>query len=267
MGIPLLRGREFTDADRYGSEQVAIISAALAKQSFGNENPLGQRIICGLDEMTGKGMTVVGVVGDVRSDSPASDKGADLYMPLRQHPYRANEFQVVMRTAVDPRTLVAPVQEAVRKMNPLVATKFTTLEEMVSDSIAAPRFRMTLASTFAGLALLLAIFGVYSVMSYVTAQRTPEFALRAALGAAPMEIARLVLARTARLAALGVGIGVVLALAASRVLTSMLFGLKSTDALTYAIVLATVIPLVVLAAAVPALRAARVDPMKALRYE
>jgi putative ABC transport system permease protein len=267
MAIPLLRGREFTDADRYGSEQVAIISAALARQSFGNENPLGQRIICGMDEQTGKGMTVVGVVGDVRSDSPAAEKGADLYMPLRQHPYRANEFQVVMRTAVDPRSLIAPVQEVVRQMNPSVATKFTTLHEMVSDSVAAPRFRMALASTFAALALLLAIFGVYSVMSYVTAQRTPEFALRVALGARPAEIARLVLGRTAKLAAIGVAVGAALALAASRVLTSMLFGLKSTDTLTYAVVLAAVVPLVVLAAAVPALRAARVDPMHALRYE
>jgi putative ABC transport system permease protein len=267
MAIPLLRGREFTDADRYGSEQVAIISAALARQSFGNENPLGQRIICGMDEQTGKGMTVVGVVGDVRSDSPAAEKGADLYMPLRQHPYRANEFQVVMRTAVDPRSLIAPVQEVVRQMNPSVATKFTTLHEMVSDSVAAPRFRMALASTFAALALLLAIFGVYSVMSYVTAQRTPEFALRVALGARPAEIARLVLGRTAKLATIGVAVGAVLALAASRVLTSMLFGLKSTDTLTYAVVLAAVVPLVVLAAAVPALRAARVDPMHALRYE
>jgi putative ABC transport system permease protein len=267
MAIPLLRGREFTDADRYGSEQVAIISAALARQSFGNENPLGQRIICGMDEQTGKGMTVVGVVGDVRSDSPAAEKGADLYMPLRQHPYRANEFQVVMRTGVDPRSLIAPVQEVVRQMNPSVATKFTTLHEMVSDSVAAPRFRMALASTFAALALLLAIFGVYSVMSYVTAQRTPEFALRVALGARPAEIARLVLGRTAKLAAIGVAVGAALALAASRVLTSMLFGLKSTDTLTYAVVLAAVVPLVVLAAAVPALRAARVDPMHALRYE
>jgi ABC-type antimicrobial peptide transport system permease subunit len=117
------------------------------------------------------------------------------------------------------------------------------------------------------LALLLAIVGVYSVMSYVTAQRTPEFALRAALGAKPAEIAQLVLSRTARLAALGVGVGLVLALATSRVLTSMMFGVKATDALTYTVVLAAVIPTIVLAAAVPALRAARVDPMQALRYE
>ena len=268
MGIPLLRGRDFTTGDIFGKEPVAIISESVVRQSFANENPIGQHIRCGLDNESYKQwMTIVGVVGDVKQDSPTDPLTSGIYMPLAQHPWRANEYQVAMRAAVDPRTLIAPVQETMRQMNPQVATRFTTVQEMVSGSIAAPRFRMTLATTFAGLALLLAIFGVYSVMSYVTAQRTPEFALRAALGAAPMEIARLVLARTARLAAMGVAIGMVLALAASRVLTSMLFGLKSTDAVTYAMVLATVIPLVVLAAAVPALRAARVDPMKALRYE
>lgn len=268
MGIPLLRGRDFTASDTYGKEPVIIISDSVARQSFPKQDPIGQRIRCGFDGESYKTwMTVVGVVGDVRQDAPSDPAGPGLYMPLAQHPYRANEFQVVMRTAVTPATLITPVQEAVRQMNPEVATKFTTLREMVSDSIAAPRFRMTLASSFATLALLLAIFGVYSVMSYVTAQRTPEFALRAALGARPAEIARLVLGRTTRLAAIGVAIGVALALAGNRVLTTMLFGLKSTDAATYAVVLLLVLPLVVLAAAVPALRAARVDPMQALRDE
>ena len=275
MGIPLLRGRDFLASDTYDllnntypQEPVAIISESVARQSFANQDPIGQHIKCGFDNESFKTwMTVVGVVGDVRQDSPADPPSAGIYMPLAQHPYRANEYQIVIRTSVPPATLIAPVQEAVRQLNPEIATKFMTLNDVVNDAVAAPRFRMTLASAFAGLALLLAIFGVYSVMSYVTAQRTPEFALRAALGARPSEIARLVLGRTAKLAALGVFAGAGLSLAASRILTSMLFGLKSTDALTYAVVLATVVPLVVLAAALPALRAARVDPMHALRYE
>ena len=268
MGIPLLRGRDFTAGDTYGREPVAIVSESVVRQSFPNEDPIGQHIKCGMDNESYKQwMTIVGVVGDVKQDSPTDPLSSGLYMPLAQHPWRANEYQVAMRAGVDPTALIAPVQETVRQMNPEIAMKFTTVQEMVSDSIAAPRFRMTLASTFAILALLLAIFGVYSVMSYVTAQRTQEFALRAALGARPAEIRRLVLARTATLAAVGVAVGAVLALASNRVLSSMLFGLKSTDALTYVLVLAGLMPLVVLAAVIPALRAARVDPMKALRYE
>ncbi len=152
-------------------------------------------------------------------------------------------------------------------MNPQVATKFTTMDAMVSDSVADSRFRTTLAMSFATLALLLAIMGVYAVMSYVTVQRTGEFAIRAALGAPPGAILLLVLRGAARLAAAGVVAGAVLAIAASRALTNMLFGLKGTDALTYVIVIAVVLPAVLLAALRPALRASRVDPLVALRDE
>jgi hypothetical protein len=267
MGIPRVRGRDFSDADRFGSLPVAIVSAALAREVFANEDPIGQRIMCGLDEQSGQWMTIVGVVGDVRQDSPASAAGPTLYMPLAQHPYRANEVQVVVRAAVDPSSLIAPVQNVVRSMNSEVAMKFTTMQAMVSDSIATPRFRMTLVTTFAAIALLLSLMGVYAVMSYITAQRAPEFAVRAALGASPTAIMRLVLRRAAALTLAGVVAGLLLALAAHRALTSMVFGIKSTDAVTYVAVLLLVIPVVVLAATVPALRAARVDPMLALRNE
>jgi putative ABC transport system permease protein len=188
-------------------------------------------------------------------------------MPLRQHPYTANEVQVVVRSRVPPESLIATVRETVRSSRPDVAMKFTTLEESVSDSIAAPRFRMTLVSTFAGIALLLAIAGVYAVMSYVTAQRTAEFGLRMALGAASADVVRLVLGRAARLAAIGMAIGIALAVASSRIVANLLFGVTATDARTYAGVLLIAMPFVVLAAALPALRAAHVDPMVALRAE
>jgi putative ABC transport system permease protein len=267
MGIPLVRGRDFTDRDRSGSDPVVIISEALARQSFPNHDPIGHRLQCGLDTESMKWMTIVGVVGNVRQDSPASGMAAALYMPLAQHPYRANEVQVAIRTQVDPSSVIAPVQQIVREMNSEVAMKFTTMDAMVSDSVAAPRFRTTLAISFAALALLLAVMGVYAVMSYVTVQRTGEFAIRAALGASAGDILRLVLQGAARLAAIGVVAGAALAVAASRVLATMLFGLKSTDALTYAIVFAIVVPAVLLAALLPALRAARVDPLVALRND
>jgi putative ABC transport system permease protein len=156
MGIPLVRGRDFTRADRDGSEPVVIISEAAARQSFPNEDPVGRRIQCGLDNESMRWMTIIGVVGNVRQDSPASDAGPALYMPLAQHIYRANEVQVVMRTQVAPASLIPSVQRIVRSMDSGVATKFTTMQAMLSDSVAEPRFRTTLAMSFAILALLLA---------------------------------------------------------------------------------------------------------------
>jgi putative ABC transport system permease protein len=265
MGIPRLRGRDFTDADRHGSEPVAIISEALARQSFQNEDPIGRRLQCGLDNESMQWMTIVGVVGNVRQDSPASPAAAALYMPLAQHPYRANEVQVAIRAEVEPSSLTAQVKHVVQEMNADVATKFTTMDAMVAQSVADSRFRTTLAMSFGALALLLAIMGVYAVMSYVTVQRTGEFAIRSALGASRSAILQLVLGGAARLAGVGLIAGAALAIAASRVLSRMLFGLTTTDALTYAFVIALVSLAVLLSALLPALRASRVDPLVALR--
>ncbi len=265
MGIPLKHGRDFNSADSYDRPFVAIISESLARQSFPGKDPIGHTIECGLDKP--KWMTVVGVVADVRQDSPASSPGPTLYMPLLQHPYYGNEVEVVLRSAVSPTSLIEPVRSKMRILNPEVATKFTTMEAMVSDSIATPRLRMMLVGLFAGLALLLAMAGMYGVMSYVTSQRIPEFGVRMAMGASRGSVLALVLGRAARMAALGVTVGLAFAVAAARVMSTMLFGLKPTDAFTYAGVLAAVMPIVVLAAAIPAWRAARVDPAVALRSE
>ena len=264
LGIPLVRGRDFEDGDVYERPFVAIVSESLARQSFGEKDPIGQRLMCGFDQPD-KWMTIVGVVGDVRQDSPASLPEPQLYMPLRQHPYAANEVQIVVRTSVPPESLTEPVRQAVRSMSPELATRFTTLEASVAGSVSAPRFRMALVSSFAALALLLAVAGMYAVMSYVTSQRTAELGLRVALGASASDLARLVLGGAARLVAIGVGLGLLLALLTSRVLSTMLFGIAPTDAPTYGIVLLVALPLVLLAAAVPAFRAARVQPMVALR--
>ena len=242
-----------------------MISESLARQAFPNEDPLGHRIICGFDEVSMKGMTIVGVVSDVRQDSPASQPGPALYVPLRQHPER--EIEVVVRTSGNPDALVPAVQKTIRDMNPQVATKFTTMTELVSDSVSEQRFRSALAGSFAGLALLLAISGMYAVMSYVTTRRTSEFGLRSALGAQPGSIVGLVLGDAAKMAVLGVVAGVLLSLAAGRLLGTMLFGLKSTDPLTYVGVIAVVLPIIILAAALPAWRSSQVDPMIALRNE
>jgi len=266
MGIPLLRGRDFSLSDNYGHQFVAIISESLAKQSFSGKDPIGHTIMSGLDS-SAKWMTVIGVVADVRQDSPANPPGPTLYMPLLQHPYYANELQMVMRSAVSPASLIDPVRSKMRSLNPEVATKFTTMEAMMSDSIATPRLRAMLVGLFAGLALLLAMAGMYGVMTYVTTQRIPEFGVRMALGASQRNVLGLVLGSAAKLAVLGVAIGVAIAFSAARVMNSMLFGLKANDAITYAAVLLAVTPIVILAATVPAWRASRVDPVVALRNE
>jgi putative ABC transport system permease protein len=265
MGIQLQRGRDFNAGDSYDHPFVAVISESLAQQSFPGQDPIGHIIECGLDSP--KWMTVVGVVADVRQDSPASSPGPTLYMPLLQHPYYGNEVQVVMRSAGSPSSLIDLAGSKMHSLNPDVATKFATMEAMVSDSIATPRLRMMLVGSFAALAILLAMAGMYGLMSYVTTQRVPEFGVRMALGASPHKVLALVLGRAAKMAALGVAVGLMLALSATRVMNSMLFGLKGTDAATYATVLLAVTPVVALAAGIPAWRAARVDPVVALRNE
>jgi predicted permease len=264
MAIPVLRGREFDDGDRYERPFVAIISESLARQSFRADDPIGHRIMCGLDASE-KWMTIVGVVGDVRQASPASPPAPELYMPLRQHPYVASNVQVVIRTSVAPESLIGAVRQTVRSTRPEIAMKFTTMEASVNDSIAAPRFRMALVSTFATLALMLAVAGMYAVMSYVTTQRTAEFGLRVALGAKAGDVVRLVLQGAARLVVMAVALGLVMALATSRIMTTMLFGITPMDTAVYAGVLLVAVPLVILAAVIPAIKAARVDPMTALR--
>jgi predicted permease len=265
MGIPLLRGRDFHERDQYDTPFVAIISDSLARQTFPNEDPIGHRIQCGLDSPNW--MTVVGIVGDVRQDSPASRPGPELYMPLSQHPYRANEIQVVIRTAAEPGPLVAAVRQTMHSFDPSIAIKFTTMETMLSDSIAAPRFRTFLVGTFAVLALLLAVAGVYGVMTYFVTQRTPELGVRIALGASASDVFRIVVGRALLLAAIGLVLGLGASLAASRFLSTLLFGLEPTDAVTYAGVLAAVAVVATLAAVLPALRAMRIDPVVALRQE
>jgi predicted permease len=265
MGIPMKAGRDFSSQDNYDGQFVAIISESLAKQSFGDANPIGKTIQCGLD--SDKWMTVVGVVGDVRQDSPAAKPGATLYMPMAQHPFFATEIHIILRTGVAPLSLMKPVQMEIAQANPQIATKFTTMDTMVGESIAAERFRSVLISSFAGVALLLAMLGVYGTMAYSVAQRTFEIGVRMAFGAERQAIVRMILWHAAKLACYGVALGLVLSFALTRLISSMLVGVSAVDPVSLSAAVALLMVTAAVAALFPAWRAARVDPMVALRAE
>jgi putative ABC transport system permease protein len=265
LGIPMTAGRDFNAADQYDSPFVAIVSQSLARRSFPNQDPIGRKIICGFD--SDKWMTIVGVVADIRTDGPAQAAGPELYMPFQQHPFHANELQLVVRTAGDPEALAVPLVHKMRELSPEVAVQTTTLHTMVYDAVAAPRFRAFLVSVFAGVALLLALAGVYGVMAYVVAQRTGELGLRMALGCAPAGVVRLVLGRAALLAVAGLVLGAGLSTVASRYVDTLLYGVKATDLAGYLMAAAAVALVTLLAASVPAFRAARIDPAVTLRQE
>lgn len=265
MGIPLLRGRDFAKSDSYESQFVAIISQSLARKSFGDTDPLGKQIRCGLD--TDKWMTIVGVVGDVRQDSPAQTPGPLLYMPLKQHPYRANEVQVVMHTDLPPLSLMETARRKVLATDPQIATKFTTMQAMVTESTSTPRFRSWLVGGFAVLGLVLAMLGIYGVMAYTVAQRTFEVGVRMTFGAKRGDILAMVLGRAMRLTAIGIGLGLMLTIAAARLITSMLFGVPAEDPVSFGIAMAILALVALVAAYIPARRAASVNPLTAIRYE
>lgn len=265
VGIPLLAGRDFSDRDQYDHPFTAVVSRSLARQSFGSSNPVGRRIYCGLDSP--KAMTIVGVVGDVRQDSPASSMGPAIYMPLRQHPYYANEVEVVARSGGDPHSLMPLLRRVMEQQAPSVAIGFTTLADMVHDSVAAPKFRAVLSIAFAVVAALLAMAGIYAVMLFQVNQQRSEIGVRMALGAAPVTIMGLVMRRALAMCSAGLFFGLAAALMLSRFVSSLVYGIEVLDPLTYYLGSASVILLIVVAAAGPTWRASRVDAAVALRND
>jgi putative ABC transport system permease protein len=263
MGVPIKRGRDFSAQDTDRSQFVAVISESLAKESFGNADPLGKQVQCGLD--SDKWMTVVGVVGDVRQGSPAENPGPTLYMPMTQHPFYGNQIHIVLRTEVKPLTLMNAVHDQIARMNPFIAMRFTTMDAMVNTSIATERFRAALISSFAGVGLLLAMLGVYGTMAYTVAQRTFEIGVRMAFGAERGAILGTVLAHAAKLAGYGIAVGLVLSILLARLVTSMLAGVRPTDPVSLGVASLLLLLTALAAALAPGWRATHVDPMVALR--
>ena len=265
MSIPLKRGRDFHAEDNYQNAFVAVISEALAKQSFGNVDPVGKQIQCGLD--SDRWMTIIGVVGDVRQESPAENTGPALYMPMAQHPFYSNQIHIVLRTEVARLTVMRAVEEIIRRANPLIAMRFTTMDAMVNQSVAAERFRAVLLSAFAGVGLLLAMLGVYGTLAYSVTQRTFEIGIRMAFGAEKSTILQTVLAHAARLTCFGIALGLLMSLLLVRLVNSLLVGVKPYDPGSLAAAALLLLAAALLAAFAPGWKATHVDPMVALRSE
>jgi predicted permease len=281
MGIPLLRGRFISDADTKGSAPVMVIDEMMAKSLFQQQDPVGQSIRIAVPEGFGPGLDgpiqIVGVVGHVKHfglDSDATSKiQYQVYLPFMQLPDQiiplaVSGMTLMVRTTVDPLSLTSAVRHCVSGSNgeqPVFDVQ--TMDQIVSDSVAGRRFSMLLLAVFAGLALLLATVGIYGVISYTATQRTHEIGIRMALGAERTDVLRLVVGQGLRLSLIGIGAGLAVALGLTRLMTSMLYGVRPTDIVTFAAVSLLLACVAVIASYVPARRAMRVDPIVALRYE
>jgi predicted permease len=270
LRIPLLRGRVFSGFDDASGEPVAIINQEMARMFWPNQDPIGHRIWIGKPmgpewaEPSPRG--IVGVVGDIREASLASPPEPTMYIPYAQKPASWADF--VIRTRQAPMASVAGIRDAMHSMDSEIPLgRMMTMEQVLSSSVTDWRFRTVLLALFGSLALFIAAIGIYGVISYSVAQRTHEIGVRIALGAVRRDVVKLVVGQGLKLALAGIAIGLVGAWALTRFLTSLLFGVKPTDPLTYVVVCLILTAVAVLASYLPARRATKVDPMVALRYE
>jgi predicted permease len=263
-GIPLVAGRLITDADRASMPHVAVINASLAKKQFPNASAIGKVIEYGNMDGDLTPITIVGVVGDTKETSVASDPDPAVYLSDQQRPAQRPDRYLVMATSNEAAT-IAGARVALREAAPGVGVRFQTIEDIVARSVATQRFMLILVGVFGATALLLATLGVYSVISYLVAQRGKEISIRVALGARSGDIVGLVLRQGATLAIVGAMVGGVAAVGATRLLTTLLYGVSATDPVAFASVIFLLSGVAVVASYLPARRAARIAPMDVLR--
>jgi putative ABC transport system permease protein len=266
MRIPLLRGRLFNASDSPSSPPVALISAALARRYFANQDPLGRHMVFGFPLNGPASREIVGVVGDVHDVSLGKKPGAMMYVPFAQAPVYGCE--VIVRSTLSASAVVAAIRTETHNIDKNVpVTDVTTLPGALSASVAEPRFRTLILGLFSAIALALAAVGIFGVISYSVSRRTREIGIRIALGASRASVRSLVIGESAKLVFFGLAAGIPAALVLTRFLSTLLFDVRPADPLTF-IGVAVLLALVALAASyVPARRAMRVDPMVALRYE
>ncbi|HEV7891974.1 MAG TPA: ABC transporter permease [Pyrinomonadaceae bacterium] len=262
MGIPILMGRDFSDRDTGGGPKVIIISEALARKHFPGENPLGQRINAGAER------EVVGVVADVKPRGLELEVKPQIYLPYAQKPTSAPFVTFTVRTESTPLGLAGAVEKEIRSLNKdLPVANVRAMEQIVAASLEQRRLTMLLLGVFAAVAVALASVGIYGVVSYSVSQRTHELGIRVALGARGRDVLALVLGQGVRLAFVGVTLGLVGAFWLTGLLKDLLFGVGATDPLTFVSVASLLVAVALAACYIPARRAAKVDPMVALRYE
>jgi putative ABC transport system permease protein len=263
MGIPLLHGRDFTDADGPTAPPVMIVSQATAKKFWGDSDPLGRTLRRSADPRIA--FTVVGVVGDVRS-TVLTQEFPTLYYPVAARVWPL--MDVVVRTDGSPESLLAPIRQKVHELDPdLALANVRTMDQWLSNSAAQPRLNTVLLSIFAFVALLIASIGIYGVLAYSVSQRSGEIGVRMALGATPRGVLRLVVGEGMKVALIGIGAGLLGGLALGRTLSSLVFGVPVRDPATFIGVAVALASVALAACAIPAFRASRVDPIVALRYE
>jgi len=262
MGIPLKAGRDFTERDTKGALPVVIINASAARNLFpGGEDPLGKVLLIDPER------TIVGVVGDVRHMALEEGSGNEFYLPIRQT-QDYGSVDLVVRSSLPVAELTSRLREALSAIEPnLPISNLRTLQTLVDRAASPRRFTVMLLAGFAGFALILASLGIYAVISYSVSQRKNEIGIRMALGASPATVRQLILSETMRLAGIGAAIGVVGALLSTRLAASLLYGVTATDPLTFAAMLAVLVAVALLAGYLPALRAARIEPVTLLRSE
>ena len=266
MKIPLVSGRFFTDQDLKDAAPVVIIDENMASRYWPGADPVGRRLKSGRAESKTPWATIVGVVANVKQYALDSDSRVALYYAALQ--LTPGEAYVALRTSGDPAAVAGAVTQEIRDIDPdILVADVKSMDQLVSESLARRRFAMIALSVFALTAMILAAVGIYGVMSYSVTQRTREIGIRMALGAPTRDVLRMVVGNGMVLAGIGVGIGLASAFAATRLMTSLLFGVSATDPLTYVAIAVVLAGVALVACFVPARRATRVDPMIALRYE
>jgi putative ABC transport system permease protein len=267
MGIPLVRGRLFDERDVADAQHVAVVSESMAKAAWPGKDPIGQVVQFGNMDRNLRVFTVVGVVGDIKERGLDAKPRPTLYGDYRQRPRMTRDFTIALHATRDANALAGPARAVIRELAPDVAPRFRTVDEVYALSVADRRFTLYVLSAFGAAALLLAVLGIYGVLAYVVAQRTQEFGVRMALGAARRDVWRLVLRQAGLLVVACVVLGTAASWALTRLMSTMLFEVTPTDPVTYLSVVAGLSVVALLACQLPAMRATRVDPLIALRAE
>jgi putative ABC transport system permease protein len=267
MSIPLLKGRQLTDQDTDKSPNATVVSETMARRFWPGEEAVGKRIAVGRARSPEDWINVIGVVKDVRQMELTAEPAPQMYLSYRQYGF-FDAQDLVVKTDVDPASMASTVRKAVWEIDKdQPVSNIRTMETILADSIARQRFSMLLLAIFAAVALVLAAVGIYGVMSYSVAQRTHEIGIRMALGAQTSTVLKLAVGYGFKLVVIGIAIGLIAALALTRVMSTLLFGVTATDPMTFTIISLLLIAVAAIASYIPARRATRVNPIIALRYE